>query len=75
MVQKDASGQMEKNETFTNVKELDGFVQKGNSWQWTDARIPMVTPPCNKDDVCCITRHNMTADQVVSLTHLRKGIL
>lgn len=43
---------------------------KWNNWKWTEARKPMVTPLCNKDDVRCITWNNKTTDQFVTLTLL-----
>lgn len=34
--------------------------------------ILMATPQCNKEDVRCITRDNITADPAVSLIHQHK---
>lgn len=61
-------------ETFTNVEELEGFVKKkeaGNGqmqgYRWLHRRVIKMMYVASQD--------NMTADQVVSLTHLHKGIL
>lgn len=45
-------------EKHTNLEESE----IGDSGQM----IAVVTPSCNKEDVCCNTRHDKKADQVLS---------